>query len=931
MKTKVVTLMILGLAATLSGCIRTEYPSCGEDDSNLPVLDILGAGVQPEEVGTRAATRAGTRTVIGAATRTLIGAGTRTTATVSLTSGSIGLFLTNTDPDATDPPYMPVNNRKYTYDGGTSKWTTDKAIFLGGENAHVCAYYPYDEAQKTMTLSLATQQYKATKDCSYAKNITVNGDPYEVGGDASTGEPGRHVTFILKRAYSRAKFTFTRKNYVGEGKITQIELKNLPSSEKLDITTGTYTELTKSDKICTVDYTLPTTADPLTIATTDELLIVPGKFVESTDTDDTKKLALILTIDGKTMTTYISPATMNEFIAGKYYNFKINVNGSDISLSTVELNDWEVTNIDNSGDPFETEPTTRISILSASMETVTGGMTRAETSKQSVTNGTLGLFLRGNSVDGYTNKNNLAYSYSSGGGTSKWLPVDADNTLYLGKNSANVCAYYPRNAGEVLTADNSNKYSDPTQIPLTSQAFSTNAANLSFDTNREMWGGTRNDGGKSKGDETTFTLKRAYAKLGFTFTREHYPSAGNLTKITLSNCNTENTVDITSGTFATASNIADLSNTVNMTIPKTGSISTVDGNSDKNTFLIVPGTIPANAKKEGTGAEVTLTVDGKDVRVLIPTTILSSWEAGKAYNIKIKLLGTGIELLTVETRDWIGKTINDGGKPFVPKEEEEEIDGIPVVFRNTSGDEKTVIFSKSQLYYNSETNTWGWGKEQCDYGYEEHGIEPGVSDDALLKGPISYYFMFGKPEGCIYGVEDGYYSGTNLDLSGTEYDPCQKMGKEWVSPTVEILNMMILENSDTGGFHPVDQENNRMENASDASRFEATYTPNKARKSNIPVKGLWVNVNNPQEGDTQYNSSRLFLPAAGGRRVAMGGAGIRDVNEIGYYWSSQQKKKDETTSITGQAFGTNLQYHDNRFADSENRNGYTIRCCRIVK
>lgn len=928
MKTKVVTLMILGLAATLSGCIRTEYPSCGEDDSNLPVLDILGAGVQPEEVGTRAATRAGTRTVIGAATRTLIGAGTRTTTTVRLTSGSIGLFLTNTDPDATDPPYMPVNNRKYTYDGGTSKWTTDKAIFLGGENAYVCAYYPYDEAQKTMTLSLATQQYKATKDCSYAKNITVNGNPYEVGGDASDGTPGRHVTFILKRAYSRAKFTFTRKNYVGEGKITQIELKNLPSSEKLDITTGTYTDLTKSDKICTVDYALPTTADPLTIATTDELLIAPGKFVESSETDDTKKLALILTIDGKTMTTYISPATMNEFIAGKYYNFKINVNGSDISLSTVELNDWEVTNIDNDGDPFETEPTTRISILSASMEAVTGGMTRAETSKQSVTNGTLGLFLRGKTEDGYKDKNNLAYSYSSGGGTSKWQPVDADNTLYLGKKSANVCAYYPRNAGEALAADNA-KYSDPTQIPLKSQKFSTNAANLSYDINREMWGGTRNDGGKSKGDETTFTLKRAYAKLGFTFTREHYPSAGNLTKITLSNCNTKNTVDITSGTFATASNIADLSNTVNMTIPKTGSISTEDGSADKNTFLIVPGTIPANAKKEGTGAEVTLTVDGKDVRVLIPTTILGSWEAGKAYNIKIKLLGRGIELQMVEIRNWDEKKISDGGKPFVPKEEEEEIDGIPVVFRNTSGVEKTVIFSKSQLYYNSETKTWGWGKEQCDYGYEENNIEPGVSNDALLKGPISYYFMFGKPEGCIYGVVDGYYSGTNLDLSGTEYDPCQKMGKEWVSPTVEILNMMILESPDTGGFHPVDQENNRMEISSDRSRFQL-YTPNKARKSNTPVQGLWVNVSNPQEGDTQYNSSRLFLPAAGGRVVDYG-PGIKDLdNMLGYYWSSQQKESTSSTN-TGQVFLTYFKYKNNSLGDSNKNNGYTIRCCRIVK
>lgn len=917
MKTKVVTLMILGLAATLSGCIRTEYPSCGEDDSNLPVLDILGAGVQPEEVGTRAATRAGTRTVIGAATRTLIGAGTRTTATVSLTSGSIGLFLTNTDPDATDPPYMPVYNRKYTYAGGTSKWTTDKAIFLGGENAHVCAYYPYDEAQKTMTLSLATQQYKATKDCSYAKNITVNGDPYEVGGDASTGEPGRHVTFILKRAYSRAKFTFTRKNYVGEGKITQIELKNLPSSEKLDITTGTYTELTKSDKICTVDYTLPTTAEALTVKEADELLIAPGKFVESTDTEDANKLALILTIDDKTMTTYISPATMNEFIAGKYYNFKINVNGSDISLSTVELDDWEVTNIDNDGDPFETEPTTRISILSASMETVTGGMTRAGASKQTVTNGTLGLFLRGKTEDGYKDKNNLAYSYSSGGGTSKWLPVDADNTLYLGKNSANVCAYYPRNAGEVLTADNA-KYSNPTQIPLTSQVFSTNAANLSFDTNREMWGGTRNDGGKSKGDETTFTLKRAYAKLGFTFTREHYPSAGNLTKITLSNCNTENTVDITSGTFAAASKIADLSNTVNMTIPKTGSISTEDGHADKNTFLIVPGTIPANTKKADMGAEVTLTVDGKDVRVLIPTTILDKWEAGKAYNIKIKLLGRGIELETVEIKDWTTKVINNGDKPFVP--EEEKIEGIPVVFRNESGDEKTVIFSKSQLYYNSATKTWGWGKEQCDYGYVENNIAPGTDDMKLVdatESPISYYFMYGQPVGCIGTSTEGYYTGT-ADLSA-ENDPCQQMGDEWHSPTSEIIDMMCMYNE----YHPVDQNGDRMDKGNFFYQFQS-YSPTDTRYEKTSILGVWINTTDPQPNDTQYNSSRLFMPMAGYRNKLT--HAMSNVGEYGYYWSSSSISS--VAKVYSLLFYRSYNFPSMFTGTSEERdNGFLVRCC----
>lgn len=324
MKKEAIIRMITAMAVTLASCTAADESMPGGEDG-LPVLDVLGAGITPTEAVTRAA-------------------GTTTT----VTSGSIGVFLSNTDPADADPPYVPVSNRKYTY--GTPKWTTDKAIYLGGEEANVCAYYPYSDAQATTTVSLTTQGYAADKDLSYAPHIKVNGGPDKT----IDGDVGRHVTFVLKRAYSRAKIEFTRKNYTATGKITEIKWQKLPLAATLGITDGTYSGLTAGEKIQTVDYTLPET-DALTVNETDELLVAPGKITELTG--DKEGLVLVLTIDGKPMTTYIKPSVLNELKAGKYYTFKVNVNGTGIDITKVELEDWQDQPVEDTGDkPFETEP-----------------------------------------------------------------------------------------------------------------------------------------------------------------------------------------------------------------------------------------------------------------------------------------------------------------------------------------------------------------------------------------------------------------------------------------------------------------------------------------------------------------------------------------------------------------------------------------------
>lgn len=289
---------------------------------------------------------------------------------------------------------------------------------------------------------------------------------------------------------------------------------------------------------------------------------------------------------------------------------------------------------------------TPLVVLSAAISEETPAGTRAVTATE-IKTGSLGIFLRGASGTGYADKNNLNYNYNT-----KWGPVDAANTIYLGGEEASVCAYYPRNAA----------WNNIAAIPLTSQAYSADTAKVSYTGNCTV-------DGSSTGCKANFTLKRAYAKVNFTFTCDTYPLNGKLTKITLANCCTKNTLDIRTGTYGGGNTVASLSNNVTLTIPmdKT-SVSTADGDANKNSFLVVPGAIPDYAGATGMGAETVLTVDGKDVRVLIPKSILPAWEAGKAYNILIKLTGTGIVFNKLETTDWSSADVkDDSGKPYVPE------------------------------------------------------------------------------------------------------------------------------------------------------------------------------------------------------------------------------------------------------------------------
>nr|WP_294483235.1 fimbrillin family protein [uncultured Bacteroides sp.] len=270
----------------------------------------------------------------------------------------------------------------------------------------------------------------------------------------------------------------------------------------------------------------------------------------------------------------------------------------------------------------------------------------------------------------------------------------------------------------------------------------------------------------------------------------------------------------------------------------------------------------------------------------------------------------------------------------------EQPKGILVTFKNSSNATHKIVFARSQLYYSKTTGKYAIGKEQCDYGYVEAGIAPNTGDSKLVTtSAANYYFMYGCLDPFITadtgngtnseaGGMSGYYSGSS-DLNTIGRDPCQKYGKDWMSPNREVLYWMGFvgthysngssKSKPSTDYFPIDENGNRLNTS--GNPYFGTYTPTDNRSNKTAVQGMWIGLSSTQaksSSNTKYNKSALFLPAAGYRDS--GGTSMGSVGSNGYCWSSQQYN-----SSIGQGFfffssGYNLNYYSRNY-------GFPVRCC----
>jgi uncharacterized protein (TIGR02145 family) len=225
-------------------------------------------------------------------------------------------------------------------------------------------------------------------------------------------------------------------------------------------------------------------------------------------------------------------------------------------------------------------------------------------------------------------KNNVHYTYSGG-----WAVASGVTPIYLSKNTASLCAYYPYSSD----AD----YTDGT-VSLTSQEY-TSAADLCYQTGVTT---------SSESTSASFALDHVYALITFTLTRgSTYPANGvcAVSDISLANVGIIHvgTLDMTIGSY-----VATASGSVSYDPAIAGIVSGTPATSSVLMF-------PVSTAMSGS-ITLTLMVDGKSMSTTLLASTLSKLEAGTNYSIPITINGTELSVGTVSfTTGWTDQTVTN--------------------------------------------------------------------------------------------------------------------------------------------------------------------------------------------------------------------------------------------------------------------------------
>lgn len=267
---------------------------------------------------------------------------TRAVTPTPLTSGSIGIFLEGT----TGTSYAKKDNIQYDY--VSSKWEPNLAsdtLYLGGENANVCAYYktPKINLSAKETVALTSQIFNAELDLLYAGNKTVNGT-----------SAGKVVEFILGHAYSQLEFVLSHDNYPNPCKVTKIQIQNpkVAATTTLNIATGQYgTPVLNSDFSYNTNGAtgIVVPASPITIKS--NVLMIPCELDNVSNTG----LTLVLTVDGKPMTAKVPYAKLSTLVAGTKHQITVVLKGTAIDVS-VKDTPWSSVPVDGNYNPEPVAP-----------------------------------------------------------------------------------------------------------------------------------------------------------------------------------------------------------------------------------------------------------------------------------------------------------------------------------------------------------------------------------------------------------------------------------------------------------------------------------------------------------------------------------------------------------------------------------------------
>ena len=215
-----------------------------------------------------------------------------------------------------------------------------------GNDADVCAYYPYKDsyADKTV-IPLQSQDYVDTEDIYYALNTIINGFT-----------PA--ITFDMVHAYSLVELKISRENYFMPCKISKITLMNSALIKKGTINIAVDGSIQASET-GNYDLTTVTAASPHTLLADESyvrrVLMIP--VLLGIDREDAEGgqfgLSVSLVVDGQQMLVEIPYSELGEFRQGEKYVIGLKIKGTEI-VPTVKALEWEDDKV-NGGDKYPVE------------------------------------------------------------------------------------------------------------------------------------------------------------------------------------------------------------------------------------------------------------------------------------------------------------------------------------------------------------------------------------------------------------------------------------------------------------------------------------------------------------------------------------------------------------------------------------------------
>ena len=255
--------------------------------------------------------------------------------------------------------------------------------------------------------------------------------------------------------------------------------------------------------------------------------------------------------------------------------------------------------------------TVPLSIADASLAV---SMLRAATTLN--TNGiSMGLFLTAG--NGYSARNNVKYLYSTSG-TAGWA-VNGTTDIYLNKNAAGLCAYYPYDAAaNTLTRT------------LTPTVYST-ASDLCY---------KKGLSASSTANSLSFEMGHAYSRLTLNISKGAYSGTGMISSISIANAGliTNSTLDLSTGSYTTVT-------TGGLYTDAAPAIANLNTTATKQ-YLMVPSALSGITT-------LTLNIDGIDFVCNISNATLSALVAGSNLTLSISFTGTAFVVSSVTTTDWV--------------------------------------------------------------------------------------------------------------------------------------------------------------------------------------------------------------------------------------------------------------------------------------